>query len=218
METDLFFLDENNNLIYNESLVEEGSLFDPEEDLHEELEIIDDVEPDSTVNITDTSSDPITYGDTITYNIYAIPSDSTGYPNANSLSYLEDVVRSYPLDYDYVCYRTDKDYAQSMILYIGDDATVSGNRITFDQCDVIELDYQYQNYNSSWLDRNYYQDSNVSISLGSDTLAYTNVVPGYASFDVTTSHKTSSFGLVGILVGVVALTVLLRLIGGSRNV
>lgn len=214
METDLFFLDENNNLVYNENMVEEGSLFELQpEDLQQNLEEIESVEPDS-VEVTSESG----AGDVITYNIYAVPSDSTGYPNANSLSYLEDVVRSYPLDYDYVCYRTSEDYAQSMILYIGEDAEVTGNSVYFDKCDIVELDYQYQNYNSSWLDRNYFQDSDVTINLGSDTLAYTNVVPGYASFDVTTSHKTSSFGLVGILVGVVALTVLLRLIGGSRNV
>lgn len=214
METDLFFLDENNNLVYNENMVEEGSLFELQpEDLQQNLEEIESVEPDS-VEVTSGSG----AGDVITYNIYAVPSDSTGYPNANSLSYLEDVVRSYPLDYDYVCYRTSEDYAQSMILYIGEDAEVTGNSVYFDKCDIVELDYQYQNYNSSWLDRNYFQDSGVTINLGSDTLAYTNVVPGYASFDVTTSHKTSSFGLVGILVGVVALTVLLRLIGGSRNV
>lgn len=219
--SELFTLNENNEIEYNGEILEDNTLFNlDEEQILDSIDVIEQAASSAPELAVPVAEDPevSTGGDTVVYNVYAVPSDSTGYPNANSLNYLEDVVRSYPLDYDYVCFRTDDQYAQSMILYIGDDATVSGNRIHFDECDVINLDYRYENYNNSWLNREFYQDTNVDITLGSSTLAYTNMIPGYAAFDVTTSHKTSNFGFVGILVGVFAFVVLLRLIGGSKNV
>lgn len=226
----MFSIGDNGELTYSESIVQDGSLFGDEMD--PDL-VLDDME---TINQVAASSDPDVIleegiiegqtsdlgeapsGDVITYNVYAIPSDTTGYPNANSLSYLEDVVKGYPIDYDYVCYRTDSQYAQSMILYVGKNASLNGSTVHFDYCDIIELDYRYENYNNSWLDRNYYIDSDVNITLNQETLAYTNVLPGYATFDTTMEDSKAGLLLAGGILVAAFSFVIIRILGGISHV
>lgn len=226
----LFSLTDEGVLTYSEPVVKDGNLFGDELDpdlVQDDINAIngaaastEELLPEDEILAGDEEliEEPLPVGDTIVYNVYAIPSDASGYPNANSLSYIEDVMKGYPLDFDYVAYRTDDQYAQSMILYVGEEATGSGSRIHFDECDVIELNYIYQNYNSSYLERNYYQDSNVDITLSANTLAYTNVLPGYATFDNTMEDSKFSVTFAAALIVVAASFILSRILGGIKHV
>lgn len=221
MAAQLFSLGENGEITYNEPIVEDGSLFnsgDSGVSVKDQIEVIE-----NSVSSGDVVQPPLDVplssgGDIITYNVYAVPSDATGYPNANSLSYLEDVVKGYPLDYDYVAFRTDSSYAQSMILYVGPNASGSGSNIHFDKCDIIELTYHYESYNNSWLQRSYLQDSDVDISLSSNTLAYSNILPGYATFDNTMEDTKTGVFLAGALILAAGTFIISRILGGTKNV
>lgn len=226
----MFSLDESGSVIYNENIINDGNLFgDPEliENTAEEDRLFLDqisYEIENSINSSEpvvevSDGDAAAYSQNINYyTVYAVPSSSTGFPNSSSVSYLEDVVKGYPLDYTYVAYRTSDSYAQAMILFIGPKAVVSGSNVSIENCDVIELQYNAgSGYNQYTISRNFYHEDLADIRLDSDVLAYTNAVEGYATFD-TTMQRKSDMGIFSyILVGVIAFLVIQRLIGGYRH-
>lgn len=226
----MFSVGEDGNILYNEDIVNDGNLFgDPnsiknttEEDQQFLEQIALEMEEISSraipaVSVSD--GDAAAYSQNINYyTVYAVPSSSTGFPNSSSVSYLEDVVKGYPLDYTYVAYRTSESYAQAMILFIGPKAAVSGSTVSIENCDVIELQYNAgSGYNQYTISRNFYHEDLADIKLNSDVLAYTNAVEGYATFD-TTMQRKSDMGIFSyILIGIIAFIVIQRLIGGYRH-
>ena len=226
----MFSLDESGSVVYNEDIINDGNLFgDPaliENTAVEDKLFLDQIshELENSVNLSESvvevsDGDASAYSQNINYyTVYAVPSSSTGFPNSSSVSYLEDVVKGYPLDYTYVAYRTSESYAQDMILFIGPKAAVSGSTVSIENCDVIELQYNSgSGYNQYTISRNFYHEDLAEIQLNQDVLAYTNAVEGYATFD-TTMQRKSDMGIFSyILIGIIAFIVIQRLIGGYRH-
>lgn len=226
----MFSVGDDGNILYNEDIVSDGSLFGDPDSIkdtgEEDQQLLDQIalemeEVSTGANqfnfVSDGDAAP--YSQNINYyTVYAVPSSSTGFPNSSSVSYLEDVVKGYPLDYTYVAYRTSDSYSQAMILFIGPRSVVSGSTVSIEDCDVVELQYNAgSGYNQYTISRNFYHEDLADIRLDSDVLAYTNAVDGYATFD-TTMQRKSDMGIFSyILVGVIAFLVIQRLIGGYRH-
>lgn len=140
-----------------------------------------------------------------------------GLPNTTTLAYLEDVAAGYPSWYDYMCFKTDSNYAQSMCLWIGPKAekNPSQNRIDFSGgVDCIQVNYVRSGSTSNY----YYQYSKVhydsyQIPYNSDVFLYTNVVDGYAEFDVPKGLNVA--GIVFVAFAVVVLSAIFR--GGGKS-
>lgn len=138
----------------------------------------------------------------------------TGLPNSTSLQYLEDVVRGYPSHYKYMAFKSDSSYSQSMVLYIGvsGEKNVSQNLMQFTDVDRIEVNY----IRSS--STNYYQyvkshyDS-YSVPYATNVFLYTNIVDGYAEFDIDSPFPVSGF--LFLAAAAVILSLIFR--GGGRN-
>lgn len=223
------FYEENGNVIYNEDVVSDSSLFnnssDPVADQEALESALDDLQlaapEDKTMEVSSGDAaavpTPVSY-QAITYNVYAVPSSATGYPNSSSVSYLEDVVAGYPVGYDYVAYRTSDDYAQPMVLIIGPKASISGDTVTIENADVIELVYNSGSGYSSYVTRSYSQDPSAVVTLNPESLVYTNVVPGYATFEVSGREETFNINFAAALIVAVVVFLIGRLIGGSNHV
>lgn len=150
--------------------------------------------------------------------VYAVPSAAAGYPNSSSLSYMEDIVAGYPLHYKYISFRTDESYAQSMVLYVAPVATVEGTTVTLEDCDIVNLEYiresgSYQNY----LDRTSSHEDEVIVDIPTGSIVYTNVLPGYGTFQNTIEETAGNNMLSYALIGAAALFVIQRLIGGRHH-
>lgn len=224
----MFSVNEDGMVVYSEDVIDNGTLFgsaaplstDPVED----PELLEGIQDDISV-LGSVSGDQVSSGDIAVpyqevtyYTVYAVPSGATGFPNSNSVAYLEDVVQGYPLDYGYVAYRTDDSYAQSMILFIGPEYSFNDDLVTIEDCDVVELSYRPSSYGSgSYIDRSYYHEDIAEITLADNTLAYSNIAPGYAAFE-TTMQKSAGYNILTyILIGVAASFILGRLIGGRNH-
>lgn len=175
--------------------------------------------PSSTTNHTPDLTSGVTNIEN--YNnitVYAVPSAAAGYPNSSSLSYMEDIVAGYPLHYKYLSFRTDESYAQSMILYVAPVATVEGTTVTLEDCDIVSLDYirdsgSYSNY----LDRSDSHEDSVTVDIPTSSIVYTNVLPGYGTFQNTIEETAGTNQLTFVLIGAAALFVIQRLLGGARH-
>lgn len=107
----------------------------------------------------------------------------TGLPSSASLAYLGDVVDGYPSHYKYMAFKTDANYGQSMVLYIGaaGSKNPSQNRLDFTDVDRIEVNYvrsgsaYYYQYTKQHYD-------SYQVAYNTDVFLYTNVVDGYARF------------------------------------
>lgn len=118
----------------------------------------------------------------------------TGLPNSTSLQYLEDVARGYPAHYKYMAFKTDASYSQSMVLYIGaaGEKNASQNRLDFTDVDRIEVNYiRTGSTNYYQYVKNHY--STYQIPYDTNVFLYTNVVDGYAQFDIDKPYPVSGF-------------------------
>lgn len=140
-----------------------------------------------------------------------------GLPNATTLAYLEDVAAGYPSWYEYMCFKTDSNYAQSMCLWIGPDGSKNPaqNRMDFSGgVDCIQVNYVRNGTTSNY----YYQYSKVhydsyQIPYNSDVFLYTNIVDGYAEFDVPKGLNVA--GIVFLAFAAVVLSAIFR--GGGKS-
>lgn len=140
--------------------------------------------------------------------VYA--ADVLGLPNSSSLQYLEDVAGTYPDWYKYMAFKSDANYSQSMALWIAPKASVSGsqNRVTFEDADCIEVRYVRSGTS------NYYQyvrthyDS-YQVAFDSDVFLYTNIVDGYARFDIP-QGISPALGLVALVLGFIFAVLIAR--------
>lgn len=223
------FYEENGNVVYNEDIISDGTLFnstsDPVADKEsldaalEDIQLSDQEEQIMDVSSGDAAaiSTPVSY-QAVTYNVYAVPSSATGYPNSSSVAYLEDVVAGYPVGYDYVAYRTSDEYAQPMVLIIGPKASVSGDTVSIENADIIELVYNQGSGYNSYVTRSYSQDPAASVTLNPESLVYTNVLPGYATFEVSGREESFNLNFAAGLIVAVVFFLIGRLIGGSNHV
>lgn len=217
----MFTVGENGEVLYNEDLISDGTLFSNNLDpaAVQGVDLIKDInglpeEPAISVSSGDAVAQQV-----ITYNVYAVPSSATGFPNTSSLAYLEDVVQGYPLDYGYVAYRTNDSYAQSMILFIGPEYSYSGDQIEIQDCDIVELEYvQGSGYSNYYISRTYDHEDLSQVTISDTSLVYTNIIPGYAAFETTMQHSMTGSYLIAALIGAAASFILSRLIGGTKHV
>lgn len=129
-----------------------------------------------------------------------------GLPNSTSLQYLEDVASGYPSWYKYVAFKSDANYSQSMVLYIGSagNKNPAQNRLDFTDVDRIEINYvrsgstYYYEYASSHYD-------SYQVPYNDDVFLYTNVVDGYAQFGLQRPFPTSSILFLAVAVAILSL-------------
>ena len=224
----MFSINEDGLVVYSQDIIDNGTLFGSaaplSTDPFEAPELPEGIQNDMSV-LGALSGDQVSSGDVALpyqevnyYTIYAVPSGATGFPNSNSVAYLEDVVQGYPLDYGYVAYRTDDTYAQSMILFIGPEYSFYDGLVMIEDCDVVELSYSPSSYGSgSYIERSYYHEDIAEITLADNTLAYSNIAPGYAAFETTMQQSAGHNVLTYVLIGVAASFILGRLIGGRNH-
>lgn len=130
----------------------------------------------------------------------------TGLPNSSSLQYLEDVMRGYPSHYKYMAFKSDANYSQSMVLYVGAAGEKNPAQNRIDLTDVDQIEVQYTRSGSTYY-YSYYKThfDSYQISYDSDVFLYTNVVEGYAQFDLPKSFPVSGYIFLALCVAVLAL-------------
>lgn len=130
-----------------------------------------------------------------------------GLPNATSLQYLADVAEGYPDWYEYLCFRTDATYAQSMVLWIGPkgEKNPAQNRIDFsDGVDCVQLNYVRNGTSGSY----YYQYNKLhydsyQIPYNTDVFLYTDIIDGYADFGIMPSYSVVGIAVMAFVVAVI---------------
>lgn len=129
-----------------------------------------------------------------------------GLPNTASLQYLEDAARGYPSWYKYMAFKTDASYSQSMVLYIGaaGEKNPSQNRIDFTNVDRIEINYIRSGTTNYYQYQKYHYDS-CQVPYNTDVFLYTNVVDGYAEFDLPSGLPVAGILFTALAVGIVSL-------------
>lgn len=130
----------------------------------------------------------------------------TGLPNTSSLQYLEDVMRGYPSHYKYMAFKSDANYAQSMVLFVGASGEKNPAQNRIDLTDVDQIEVRYTRSGSSYYysyDKTHFDS--YQISYDPDVFLYTNVVEGYAQFDLPESFPVSGYLFIALAVAVLAL-------------
>ena len=231
-ENNSFEVDANGNVISSSACDIPCTLFGSSElALSSQQDILSDIQSDtelmesSEADVSDVSSNES--GSIAPFQVMsqdefvsllAVSAPSYGFPNSNSLSFLADVTKGYPDSYKYVSFRTSYTDSQNMVLYIAPVSSVSGNTVTLNDVDVVELTY-YRDESSSY---NYYIKrssshlDSINITLDSSSLTYTNCVPGYGVFDSGSVQKNHSNMLVFAVVFALAFAAFVRLIGGNK--
>lgn len=225
----MFDVDLNGNIIYSGG-VDSGS-----DDLFSAPTPVPTVSPENQMPVPATVSSgdvpsllPSLIGEDLTLtvgNVYIYPETADGLPedrsvgaanvlglpNSTSLQYLEDVVRGYPSHYKYLAFKTDANYAQSMVLYIAPKAEKNSaqNRIDFQDVDCVQVYYGYSG-GSYYYNYTYNHYNSYSVPYNTNVFLYTNVVDGYAVFD-----RPASFPVAGCLFAAFALAVLLIIFKGG---
>lgn len=130
----------------------------------------------------------------------------TGLPNSSSLQYLEDVMRGYPSHYKYMAFKSDANYSQSMVLYVGAAGEKNPAQNRIDLTDVDQIEVQYTRSGSTYY-YSYYKThfDSYQISYNSDVFLYTNVVDGYAQFDLPKSFPVSGYLFLALGIAVLGL-------------
>lgn len=228
----MFYLNENGELEYaGPSDNSDASLFangDMDLFTYEEAGASAEIEPAESLGVDDAtispSSNTASSASAVTnienYNeitVYAVPSAAAGYPNSSSLAYMEDIVAGYPLHYKYLSFRTDESYAQSMVLYVAPVASIEGTTVTLEDCDVVNLEYIRDSSYSNYLNRSDAHEDSVTIDIPTSSIVYTNITPGYGTFQTTIEETAGTNQLTYVLIGAAALFVIQRLLGGARH-
>lgn len=130
----------------------------------------------------------------------------TGLPNTSSLQYLEDCMRGYPSHYKYMAFKSDANYSQSMVLFVGASGEKNASQDRIDLTDVDQIEVRYTRSGSSYY-YSYYKThfDSYQISYNSDVFLYTNVVEGYAQFDLPKSFPVSGYLFLALGIAVLAL-------------
>lgn len=228
---DLFTLDENGNIQYNQDILDDGTLYgnslldDPS--VLQVPEFDDEYTADGAELLTETS-ETVSEGDALQpassyteinyYSVYAVPASASGFPNSSSLSYLEDVVNGYDPDYYYLAYRTSDTSAYPMVLYIAPVASLNGTNLDFTDCDVLSIEYIYDSSNRTYyVERSMYHEDSVSVAVPEAAITYTNVVQGYGTFDITAQRSNLDKTVVWIGLLLIGSFILSRIIGGKNH-
>lgn len=134
----------------------------------------------------------------------------TGTINTTILDMCDRIVDDYPSHYKYAAFRTDTDDSYRTILYIAKKATYDNGSITFSD-DCIAVNFYRTTTTSGYSGYIYYDVSkspNATVTVGSKSIVYTNVIDGYP----TIGNKTpvSHDWLFVILLIVILIIVLVR--------
>lgn len=103
-------------------------------------------------------------------------SSATGAMNSQILELMDRIVNGLPSDYKYAGFRISNTDAYRCTLYVSTKAEKSGNRINFGgDCVAINF-YRYTSSNTNYLYYNTNPAPDASVSIGGNTIVYTNVV------------------------------------------
>lgn len=140
--------------------------------------------------------------------------DVTGLPNATSLQYLEDVARGYPSWYKYMAFKSDANYSQSMVLYIAasGEKNPSSSRMDFKDVDRIEINY-IRSGNTYYYQYKKSHYASYQVPYNTNVFLYTNVIDGYAHFDIKQPYSIT--GILFVAAAVALLSLILR--GGGKS-
>ena len=225
-DVSLFEVDENGEIVYDspESEVVEngvdplpsdpvGNLVETEETLPEtDLEI---EENPSSVYLLESgdSGSAVVYSEELSA-IAASVTPAGGSIGSSTLDYFDRIASGLPADYKYIAYRSSSDDSYDGVMYYSDDYDVSDSTISFRSCKMIEVVRESSSgYNTV---TNYYvsdqTDVDVSYSLGSSVIYYTNAEIGYPVLGGYAQPVSVSPFLVAAVLCSVLTTVLSRII------
>lgn len=144
----------------------------------------------------------------------AFSANVTGLPNATSTQYLENVARGYPSHYKYMAFKSDANYSQSMVLWIGasGEKNPSQNRIDFKDVDCVEVRY-IRSGNGYYYAYNKVHYDSYQVPYDGNVFLYTNVVDGYAEFDIPSLPSVSLL----LFLAAAAAILFLAFRGGGRK-
>lgn len=161
------------------------TLTDEETDSQEE-----DTTQEDTVSAGDTSGTTLVYTDAsemvslLSDTVELLSENSstvTGTINTTILDMCDRIIDDYPSHYKYAAFRIDSDDSYRTILYIAKKAKLDGDTITFSD-DCIAVNYYRTTISSGYSGYIYYNvtDSpNATVTIGSNSIVYTNVIEGY---------------------------------------
>lgn len=135
---------------------------------------------------------------------------TVGYLSSSALDTFDRVVSGFGYDY-YCAFRTDSD-SYNATMYLADKCRDSGNSFVLEDSLMVRL---YRTYNNSAREYQYHYSvtsvGDVSISLGSNLMYYTNCREGYPILGNTSApgHYPDS-SLVLILMGLIVVFLLIR--------
>ena len=225
---DTFNVDENGNVIMDPAdpveVVENGNVTVPSDQIGDMVET-PEVVPEDNVEIEEgSSSNDILVDNSGNVNLLSVEdellaiaasvSPAGGSLGSSTLDFFDRVVSGLPSDYKYIAYRTSADDSYDGILYFSDDFDIINNRISFDECEVIEVVRESSSgYNNV---TNYYtrheNDIDINYNLSGSVIYYTNAQPGYPVLGSIVQPLSYSPILVGSIVCSVIIAVLTKII------
>lgn len=225
---DTFNVDENGNVILDSAVpgevVENGNVTVPSDQIGDLVET-PEVVPEDDVEIEEgSSSNDILVDNSGNVNLLSVEdellaiaaavSPAGGSLGSSTLDFFDRVVSGLPSDYKYIAYRTSTDDSYDGILYYSDDYDIINNRISFDECEVIEVVRESSSgYNNV---TNYYSrdesDINIPFSLNGSTVYYTNAAAGFPVLGSISQPLSFSPFIVGSVLCAVLVSVLTRIL------
>lgn len=163
----------------------------------------------TTVVYTDTSEMVSLLSDTVEL-LSENSSTVTGTINTTILDMCDRIIDDYPSHYKYAAFRIDSDDSYRTILYIAKKATLDGDTITFSD-DCIAVNFYRTTISTGYNGYIYYNvtDSpNATVTIGSNSIVYTNVIEGYPALGNKT--PVSYDWLYIILMVIILIVVLVR--------
>lgn len=191
-----------------------GNLLDtpevvPEDDMETEA-----LSPQDYILDSNSVGDPVLYSEgDLTAIVYAI-TPAGGTLGSSTLDYFDRIVSGLPSDYVYIAYRTDSTNSYNGILVFSEDYDVINNRISFDECTLIEVVRETGAGSNNVT--NYYSstesDIDVNFDIDGSVVYYTNAVPGYPVLGSISQPVSISPFIVGSVLCAVLVSIFTKII------
>lgn len=122
----------------------------------------------------------------------------TGTVNSTVLDLMDRMVNGYP-DRKYIAFRTDTDDSYKTTLFLAKRAKVNGKTVTFSEDCIAVHFYRYYNsssYGSGYLYYTVSDSPSASVTIGNQSIVYTNTITGYPTLGDNPSQVTPDYLLL----------------------
>lgn len=121
----------------------------------------------------------------------------TGTVNNTVLDLMDRIVNGYP-DRKYIAFRTDTDDSYKTTLLLAKRAKVNGKTVTFSEDCIAVNFYRYNatSYSNSYLYYTVSDSPSASVTVGNQSIVYTNTITGYPTLGDNPSQVTPDYLLL----------------------